>query len=130
MQAQIGLHGVVIVEAVRNLDDANPLGFEKAHGAQQEVSAWHEVGVEHRHERRVGDRQPVIDIAGLRAFIVRPVDVASPLGHAQVAYPGSPTIVQHPYARVRPVEGETAEDGFFQHFARFIIGGYENIHRG
>ena len=83
-QGQIGLHRVMIVERVRNLNDPYRGIVEESHGAHEEIALCDEVCIEQRKIVGVRPRQCVVDIAGLGVRVVGTGDVSHALRLAKL----------------------------------------------
>lgn len=125
------LQHVGIEEELRGLDQGHLRVAEKPDHPAQEIALGYKIGVQHHDERRVGgflrNRQGMVHVAGLGAFVAVATKVAHAEHGAFVAQPVAPGIVEHPEGEVGIIEGPGAKDAALQHLPGFIVGGDEDI---
>ncbi len=127
---QVRLHRVMVVEAVRDLDDTDLGVFEEAEGPREEGALGHEIGIEYRQELPIRIFERVVDVAGLGPDVISPGDVSYTLLFAIFAQPGAATVVEHIDGEVRPVHAHGADDRLLEHRQGFVVGRDVDIHLG
>ena len=124
---QIVLDRIGIVIELRCLHDRDfGVRQQQAHRTFQEIPPRRKIGVEHQNDRRVslarGRGQPVIEVSGLGALVVRPCHMTRADALAVRPQPVPPCIVKHPDRRIGIVERQRAQDRPFEDFERLIVG--------
>ena len=119
------LERVVVVELLGRLHQRHARIVEVADGADQEVRVRDVVGVQHRHEVGLDDRQGVVEVAGLRVRVL----LAGEVPHAEV--PGQApdlrpvAVVEHP-GLVAEAHRGGRRDGRDQDLDALVVGGHED----
>ena len=96
--------------------------------ASRKVGVGHVVRVEDRDERRVGQREGVVDVARLRAGVLVAADVAHAVAGGQVAHGVVVAVVEHPDPHLRAAQARGGRHGQVDDVHRLLVDGHEHVH--
>ena len=114
---------------VRGLGDRHGRIAHRRHQALDGLGMGEKVGVEHQDEVTVGLAECVIDVAGFRALVVRACDPAHAQLLAQLAEPGSASVVEHIHRRLSfPLQTCRGEDGALEDLRALVDRRNEHVH--
>ena len=95
----------------------------------EELRPRREVGVEDGEELTVGDRERVVEVAGLGTAVVGPTHVLGPELERQLTDLVRPAVVEHQRA-VAAADRQRRGDGTADHVEVLAVGGDEDVDRG
>ena len=98
-------------------------------GGLEEGRVGHVVGVEDRDERRVGQREGVVDVARLRAGVLLAADVAHAVAGGQVAHGVVVAVVEHPDPHLGAAQPGGGRHRQVDDVRRLLVDRHEHVDR-
>ena len=130
LHPQIAHHRVGVDKGLRGLNQCNLRFEQKSNAAIKKGALGNEVGVEDGNQLSSAVAQTMVEVAGLGIDALRSVQVSAAELGSERFHLRATAVVEHPHLGVGIGQVCAANQGSFEHFDRFAVGGNQNVHVG